>query len=87
MILTDLNTGQVHADPMAAPWPRTGLRRAARAAIDTAALLRALGCQVLGCHAHQGQAWMRVRLPARTDPAARAQVLARQWRATIEWIG
>jgi hypothetical protein len=86
MPVTPLPHASVDADP---PWSRSRWRRAALLALDTAALMRSLGCQVLGCHAHQGETWLRVRLPARADAATRARILARHWsaQATIEWIG
>jgi len=85
----DINTGLTPAIPAADPWTRMGRPRGARAAVDIAGRLRAMGCQILGGHAHTGDVWLRARLPAATDPVARARVLALRWgeRVMIEWRG
>lgn len=58
----------------------------AHRALDTAAALRRLGCQVLDCHAINGQPWLRARLP-RVDDATRRRILAAAWQApaAVEW--
>jgi hypothetical protein len=73
----------------AVPWTAAIRRKAARVAIDTAARLRAMGCQVLGCHAINGRPWLRVAIPAHLDAASRARILAQRWAlpATIEFKG
>jgi hypothetical protein len=52
----------------------------AHRALNTAAALRRLGCQVLDCHAINGQPWLRARLP-RVDDATRRRILAAAWQA------
>lgn len=53
------------------PLPRPDIKRimAAYAALDAAALLRGLGCQVLGCHAINSQPCLKVRAARRLDVA------------------
>ena len=77
-------------DPaLSAPWTAAIRRQAARIAIDTAARLRAMGCQVLGCHAINGRPWLSAAIPAHLDAASRARILAQRWAlpATIEFKG
>lgn len=75
-------------DPVPAPVPasvpapfsiQANLLPAYRA-LNTAAALRRLGCQVLDCHAINGQPWLRARLP-RVDDATRRRILAAAWQA------
>lgn len=58
----------------------------AHRALNTAAALRRLGCQVLDCHAINGRPWLRARLP-RVDDATRRRILAAAWQApaAVEW--
>lgn len=68
------------------PDATTGAVPAAYRALTAAAALRGLGCQILGCHAINGHAWVKVRMP-RVDPVARLRILAAAWRApaAVEW--
>lgn len=58
----------------------------AHRALDAAAALRRLGCQVLDCHAINGQPWLRASMP-RVDDLTRRRILAAAWQApaVIEW--
>ena len=66
--------------PVPAPFSIQANLLPAHRALNTAAALRRLGCQVLDCHAINGQPWLRARLP-RVDDATRRRILAAAWQA------
>lgn len=66
--------------PVPAPFSIQANLLPAHRALNTAAALRRLGCQVLDCHAINGRPWLRARLP-RVDDATRRRILAAAWQA------